>query len=425
MSTEIVTVTAGARYSVGDRLVTDRGDLLEVTAVDGSGGITSFDVVIDGGYTTVGDPVAEVANSYGLGDPLIANGGSGYAVGDTGRIYGPGFAAPIIAVDTGTKTFSVDGLAFAGSTYGDARLWAVAGRQFVIQLSTGNDGLYTIVSCSFDGVSTFDIVVAEAVPSAIGDGAIFTVARYTVTAVSGGAVTGYTVTESSGFEAAFIGGGGWPTAAITGGGSGFEVEWSAVPSGWTGEIATVPTGLKWAIEEELAGVGGGWTDVSADVRAQVPIVCEYGIDGQDPTDRVASTGTLSFAHDNSALNSGGVLGYYSPFATVKRTGFNFNIGCRFWLRYGANKRYKHNGKLDVIQPSTGRYGARLTQCQSVDWMDDAARIDLPSLATATSQSGDQLLTTIMAAMTTTPAATSLTPARPRLPTRSTGRRARS
>ena len=164
--------------------------------------------------------------------------------------------------------------------------------------------------------------------------------------------------------------------------------------------------LQWGVEAEFSGAGSGWTNISADVRATAPVVCEYGIDGQDPTDRVASTGTLSFALDNSEGNSGSTLGYYSPFSTVKRSGFDFNIGVRFWLWYGPNKVYKHVGKLDVVQPTPGRYGVRTTQCQSVDWMDDAARIDLPSLATATSQRGDQLLTTIIAAMTSTPAASS-------------------
>lgn len=164
--------------------------------------------------------------------------------------------------------------------------------------------------------------------------------------------------------------------------------------------------LSWGIELELDGEGMGWTDVSADIRATTPVVCEYGIDGQDPTDRVASTGTLSFALDNSAGNSAATLGYYSPFAVVKRSGFDFNVGARFWVGYLTDRIYKHRGKLDVIQPTPGRYGVRTTTCQSVDWMDDAARIDLPALATATSQRGDQLLTTILAAMTSTPAASS-------------------
>lgn len=164
--------------------------------------------------------------------------------------------------------------------------------------------------------------------------------------------------------------------------------------------------LQWGVEVELSGAGSGWTDVTADVRATAPIVCEYGIDGQEPTDRVASTGTLAFQLDNSEGNSGGRLGYYSPFSTVKRSGFTFNIGVRFWLGYLSDKIYKHRGKLDTIQPTPGKHGIRTTTCQSVDWIDDAARIDLPSLATATSQRGDQLLTTILAAMSSTPAATS-------------------
>jgi hypothetical protein len=55
------------------------------------------------------------------------------------------------------------------------------------------------------------------------------------------------------------------------------------------------------VEMKLAGVDGAWTDVSADVLSDLS--CTYGISGGGPTDRVASTGSLTFQLDNSASNS--------------------------------------------------------------------------------------------------------------------------
>lgn len=162
--------------------------------------------------------------------------------------------------------------------------------------------------------------------------------------------------------------------------------------------------LSWGIEMELDGPGNGWTDVSDDVRAQEALVCEYGIHGSEPMDRVGSTGKLSFALDNSEGNSAATLGYYSPLHLAKRAGFDYNAGVRFWIGYHADKQYKHLGSLADIVPTPGRYGARLTRCQALDWMDDAARITVPDLGAQTDARADEIVTNILAALTTQPAA---------------------
>lgn len=175
----------------------------------------------------------------------------------------------------------------------------------------------------------------------------------------------------------------------------------------TGDSLSPTTTLTWGLELELNGAGAGWTDVSADVRASSALSLEYGISGSDPTDRVASSGSLKFGLNNAATNSGATLGYYSPFHPNKRAGFDYNIGVRFWLLYGSDFAYKHLGKLADITPVPGAYGERVTQCVSLDWMDDAARIDVPDLATQTGKRADELLTLILDAMATQPAARSL------------------
>lgn len=87
------------------------------------------------------------------------------------------------------------------------------------------------------------------------------------------------------------------------------------------------------VEMEFAGEGFGWTDVTGDLRASVPMAVERGIFGSGPLDRVASTGRWSFALNNAANNSGGLEGYYSPGHPNARSGFDFGIRCRLTLTH--------------------------------------------------------------------------------------------
>jgi hypothetical protein len=71
------------------------------------------------------------------------------------------------------------------------------------------------------------------------------------------------------------------------------------------------------IEMQFDGPAGPWTDVSRDVRIENGVRMERGIQGNGPKDRVASTGTLSFALDNSRLNLAGIEGRRQPNGEVK------------------------------------------------------------------------------------------------------------
>lgn len=165
--------------------------------------------------------------------------------------------------------------------------------------------------------------------------------------------------------------------------------------------------LTWSLELELSGVGGGWTDVTQDVRAQSVIGCGYGINGQSPADRVASTGGLEWLFDNSELNSALAAGYYSPRNAVCRTGFGLNIGVRFRMGDGVLNSYKHLGHLAVIRPTSGKHNERTTFCRSVDWMDTAARTKLAPLPAVGGLRGDALLQIIFDSMEEAPASTDL------------------
>lgn len=164
----------------------------------------------------------------------------------------------------------------------------------------------------------------------------------------------------------------------------------------------------WQLQLELDGAGGGWTDVADDVREEA-VVCDYGIDGSDPADRVARTGQLTCALDNSEYNSGSTLGYYAPFHADRRSGFGYDIGARLVFRFRGVNYYKFRGQLSDIAVAPGRYGSRLTRIQAVDYMDDLARTPVPDLAAQTGKRADEIIAIILAAISAQPAAQDLEP----------------
>lgn len=162
----------------------------------------------------------------------------------------------------------------------------------------------------------------------------------------------------------------------------------------------------WSLEAELDGEGGGWTDLGDDVVAE-PILCSYGILGSEVTDRTADTGTISFVLDNSENNSVGLLGAYSLAHSNLRDGFGFDIAVRLKLQFLSYTRYKFLGKMSAIRPVPGLYGPLITKCEAVDWMDDAARIDIPDLDVQRNLRPDELIGLVLDAIDAQPAARSL------------------
>ena len=170
-----------------------------------------------------------------------------------------------------------------------------------------------------------------------------------------------------------------------------------------------------ALQMQFAGSAGAWTDVAADLRYEPSPRAHYGIPGAGPQDRVADVGTFSFALDNSERNSAALVGYYSPGHANARVGFDVGIGVRLALTYSGSTFYKFRGTLDEIVPQGGKNGRKLTQCAAVDWMDEAVRRKTERIATQFDQRGNQLIATMVAAMTRKPAASSLATGQDRFP----------
>src|SRR3972149_1306131 len=160
----------------------------------------------------------------------------------------------------------------------------------------------------------------------------------------------------------------------------------------------VDMAITYALEMKFAGDAGAWTAVTADLRLSPNPVFAYGIGGNSPTDRMASTGSFTFGMDNSEGNSSGLLGYYSPGHANVRSGFELGIKVRFSLTRAGTTYYKFVGRLVGITPVPGAKGPRITLCSAVDWMDEAARYKLTGIATQTIRRSDQLIDTIETAM---------------------------
>lgn len=166
--------------------------------------------------------------------------------------------------------------------------------------------------------------------------------------------------------------------------------------------------VSFAIDLELDGEGNGWTSVDDDVLMVVPRSLDYGIDGSLPTDRVAKTGTASFALDNSESNSEGIRGLYTPGGVNALAGFQLGIGVRISIVYGSNPpRPKWQGVIDAVEPLPGIYGLRQTIVHCVDYMDEAARANTRNIPVQTNKRSDQLFSLLLAAIVRQPPATEI------------------
>tara|TARA_Y100000310_G_scaffold98201_1_gene95920 strand:- start:14854 stop:16497 length:1644 start_codon:yes stop_codon:yes gene_type:complete len=149
-------------------------------------------------------------------------------------------------------------------------------------------------------------------------------------------------------------------------------------------------------EAELGGANSGWTDLTADVDLGAePIGIEYGIRGGGPLDRVASVGTMAWAMNNSARNSGGLLGYYTPGHTNARSGWEIGIAVRLKVTYNEITYYKFRGTLVAVEPDAGTSRRRSVACLAHDWMAEAMNTFVRDTAVQTSQRSDQILSTLV------------------------------
>lgn len=172
------------------------------------------------------------------------------------------------------------------------------------------------------------------------------------------------------------------------------------------------------LEMKLDGVS--WTDVTADVRANAQYSLQYGMPGHRPTNRIATTGRLKFSMNNSAKNSGGLRGYYSPGHINIRTGFELNVPVRLSVRagtfygddkygdfyYGADPYYRFTGKLRRIRVIPGQKGKRRTECTAYDFIHEMSKHKMDLLALMENVASGTVFSNVIANMDDSPDATS-------------------
>lgn len=176
-------------------------------------------------------------------------------------------------------------------------------------------------------------------------------------------------------------------------------------SGMGGGSSSIYPGV--AVDVELAGVGGGWTNIASDVFRNPGIDISRGIPGGGPRDLVAGVGTCRFAVNNSAYNSAGTAGYYSPHHASRLQGWRLNIRVRVRLTDPAtNLTYTvFIGKIASMVPMPGVLGLRRVEVTAVDWLDEAARWNITAaIEPQVNKRADELIPTIVAEMPDQPIA---------------------
>jgi hypothetical protein len=146
---------------------------------------------------------------------------------------------------------------------------------------------------------------------------------------------------------------------------------------------------------ETTIVDGTLIDITDDVTNTAPINVQYGIRGNGPLDRIATTGTMTFSLNNAANNSGGVVGYYSPGHTNVRSGWDLGLLVKLKLTYDGTTYYKFAGNLVDIEPDAGSYGRRSVMCTAVDWIDESARARVKDVTIQTDKRADELIDTLV------------------------------
>jgi len=154
------------------------------------------------------------------------------------------------------------------------------------------------------------------------------------------------------------------------------------------------------IEAEFTG--SVWTDITPDIVSVGVVSWKRGIWGNGPFDRIAGTGELTFILNNSANNSGGKLGYYSPEHANARSGFEIGLPIRVKCVYDLTTYYKFYGLMSSSKPDVGQYKNRYVNVTVLDYMNIMANYKLQQLQVQTNKRPDEVLTTVIAALPIAP-----------------------
>ncbi len=224
-------------------------------------------------------------------------------------------------------------------------------------------------------------------------------------------------------------------------------------------LLTMP--IQTIVELELGGRGQGWTDVSSDLGDQVASAgtAKFELVNQNPAgkyslrhanrvtgfklgigvrirlltgtpqgtgtgSRINSVGGYPAGATEVAVDSGsgsilrgdvitfaGVSGRYlvvSGSDSDPATSISFEPGLFGAVADDADVTLversftRHRGRLDSVQPAAGIFERRTVGCESVDWIDDAARSKVAGLPVQLDKRADEIFTTLIGSVPFTP-----------------------
>lgn len=154
----------------------------------------------------------------------------------------------------------------------------------------------------------------------------------------------------------------------------------------------------------------GFVDVWPDTLASRDVEFSYGLSGSKLTDRVADIGTIRFRLNNSASNSAGLAGYYSPDHANFRGGLQRETPIKLTFEEGGVRYVKWRGYARTIEPLAGIYGDRYVDIDGEDvikLLDDFAEMNLQAIQT--NATSDELYATIEGFLTRRFPTTSFSP----------------
>jgi hypothetical protein len=156
------------------------------------------------------------------------------------------------------------------------------------------------------------------------------------------------------------------------------------------------------VDLELSGRLAGWTDVTEDVSLSAGIEVGPGLGSDTALSRVAPPQVAQLSFLNSASNSAGLAGYYTPGHTNQRDGFEKGAGLRVAVVSGdgwstdeyqegwaeaAHHSPRFTGHIATIDPEPGETVGILSNVAATDYMARLARhqLDGPGIGEGVSE----------------------------------------
>lgn len=147
-----------------------------------------------------------------------------------------------------------------------------------------------------------------------------------------------------------------------------------------------------------AYLSAAWVDLTPDTVAVAGLGLSYGIDGNGPSDCIASPGQIQFTLRNHATAVGGLQGYYSPRHANCRAGWGLGVPLRIVWTYAAVSYTKFYGKVVDINPAPGPYHTQRVVVTAVDGIADLLEADARAVTLQVNQTESQLIAAVVAAV---------------------------